>query len=167
MSSINDYIAASNNSVNDNKHNAQKARSKIHQIKQLLKPLIAFVKKNRKNSYKKSPQPSYFMDETADSSENDQNLANELLEQRIFKEIDCCPEYSGVPIYTSEGTLDVVPVIKGHHYIPVHFAKTETGTFFWTSMCSADSDICYTSDKYATEHQLPECQVPCDRWAQA
>lgn len=163
MSSINDYIAASNNSINDNKHNARKARSKIHQIKQLLKPLLAFVKKN-KNSYKKSPQPSYFIDET---SENDQNLANELLEQRIFEEIDSCPEFSGVPVYTSEGNMDVVPVIRGHHYIPVHFAKTEAGTFFWTSMSAADSDICYASDKFATEHQVPECQVPCDRWGQA
>lgn len=165
MSTINDYIASSNNSINDNKYNAKKARSTIHQLKQLLRPLLALVKKtSRKNTYKKSPQPSFYIEE---NNENDQNAANELLEQRIFEEIDSCDEYSAVPVYNSNG-MDIVPVVRGQHYIPVHFARTEAGTFFWTSFSSADSDICYASDKYAvSENQVPECQVPCDRWAQA
>ncbi|GLV34814.1 ocho [Carabus blaptoides fortunei] len=165
MSSINDYVACSNNSINDNMYNTKKARSKIHKIKQLLKPVFAVLKRNSaKNTYRKTAQPEYYIDE---EYENEQNLANEILEQRIFEEIDVCPDFAGVPVY-SNGYMDVVPVSQGQQYIPVHFAKTDAGTFFWTSVSAADSDICYSSEKYATsEYQTPESQVPCDRWAQA
>lgn len=163
MSTFNDYVASSNNSINDNMYNARKARSTIHQIKQLLKPVLRLIKKNKtkKNTYKKQVQPEYFIDEC------DQNQANELLEERIFQEIDCCQDYSAVPVY-HDGRMDILPVIKEHKYIPVHFAKTEAGTFFWTSISAADSDISCVGDKNATTfYQQPEIQVPCDRWAQA
>lgn len=162
MSSFNDYVACSNNSINDNVLNAKKVRrSTSHQLKQLLKPFFALIKKN-KNTYRKSPQPEYF-----DESEIDQNTANELLEARIFEEIDDCEYGAAVPVYRN-GTMDIVPVFRGQNYIPVHFAKTEAGTFFWTSMMGADSDIRTHGDKNAfSEHQLPSLQVPCDRWAQA
>lgn len=162
----NDYVACSNNSINDNMVNAKKARSTSHQLKRLLKPIFALMKKNKKNTYKKSPQPEYFNDEY--ESEIDQNIANELLEARIFEEIDNCDyDSAAVPVYRN-GTMDIVPVFRGQKYIPVHFAKTEAGTFFWTSMVCPDSDIATYGDKNAyTQHQLPTLQVPCDRWAQA
>ncbi|XP_017770417.1 PREDICTED: enhancer of split malpha protein-like [Nicrophorus vespilloides] len=163
MSSYNDYIVASNNSVNENYVNAKKARSTKYQIKQLLKPIISIIKKDKKNTYKKSPQPEYF-----DDCEIENNLANEMLESRIMEEIDSCDEFSAVPIYDSNGSMDVIPVHRGQKYIPVHFAKTEAGTFFWTSVSGADSDISCHGDKNAiTGNQTPEMQVPCDRWAQA
>lgn len=161
MSSYNDYLAASNNSVNDNKVNSKRARCSVqHQIKQLLKPIFALLKKN-KNTYRKNAQPEFYVDES------DENLANELLENRIFEEIDSCPAFSAVPVY-HEGMMDIVPIFRGERYIPVHFAKTEAGTFFWTSMVGADCDIAYdVEDNVITEKQLPQIQVPCDRWAQA
>lgn len=162
MSYSNDYIVSSNNSINENSINAKKARSTMHQIKQLLKSLI---KKTKRSSYKKQVQHEYFVDEY--ETEIDENLANELLEARLFEEIDDCDEFAAVPVY-SQGRMDVVPVCRGQRYIPVHFARTEAGTFFWTSMSGADSDISYLGDKNAiTKHQQPELQVPCDRWAQA
>lgn len=165
MSFYNDYVVASNNSINENNLNAKKARSTKHQLKQLLKPLIAVIKKNKKNSYKKNAQPEFYNDECG--SEIEDNFANELLEARIFEEIDSCDEFSAVPVYNN-GTMDIVPVFRGQNYIPVHFAKTEAGTFFWTSMMGADSDIsCHGDKNPITEHQRPELQVPCDRWAQA
>lgn len=166
MSFYNDYVVASNNSINENNLNAKKARSTKHQLKQLLKPILAAIKRNNKKStYKKNAQPEFYNDEC--DSEIDDNLANELLEARIFGEIDSCDEFAAVPVYNN-GTMDIIPVFRGQNYIPVHFAKTEAGTFFWTSMVGADADISCQGDKNAiTNNQMPELQVPCDRWAQA
>lgn len=163
MSTFNDYIASSNNSINENKYNMKKSRSTTHQIKELLKPVLSLLKKNKskKNSYIKQQQPEYFIDEA------EQNNANEILENRIFEEIDSCDEFAAVPVYTN-GRMEILPVMKEHHYIPVHFARTEAGTFFWTTVSSADSDIICAGDKNAySEYQTPQIQVPCDRWAQA
>lgn len=162
MSTYNDYID-SNNSINDNMYNAKKARSTAHQIKQLLKPILCLLKKNKskKISYKKEAQPEYYIDECED------NLQNEMLENRIFEEIDCCGEYSAVPVYGNDH-MEILPIVREQKFIPVHFARTEAGTFFWTSVSSADCDISCVGDKNAySEYQVPEIQVPCDRWAQA
>lgn len=163
MSSFNDSVANSNNSINDNLYNAKKARSVTHQIKQILKPVLSLLKKNKskKHTYRKQAQPEFYIDEC------DQNAANEILENRIFEEIDCCQDYSAVPVYSS-GEMEILPVIREHKYIPVHFARTDAGTFFWTSVSPADSDISCAGDKNAySGYQTPELQVPSDRWAQA
>lgn len=185
---FNDYVASSNNSINENNLNAKKARSASHQIKKIIKPLLAFLKKN-KNTYKKSPQPDYFKEdeeqykddsygcnfngdvscynEDESCSEVDDNLANELLEHEICQEIDTCEYSAAVPVYRN-GHMDIIPVFRGQKYIPVHFAKTEAGTFFWTSMVGPDCDISPCGDKNATSQcQLPELQVASFRWAQA
>lgn len=155
-------MSSHDNSVNDNKFNTMKksARSGTHQLKQLLKPLFSLLKKNKSSSYKKSPQPDFYNNEIED------NLANEILENTILEEIDNCPDFAGVPVY-NQGLMDIVPIFRGERYIPVHFAKTEAGTFFWTSMMGADYDIAYDGGECITEKQIPELQVPCDRWAQA
>ncbi|XP_060522739.1 enhancer of split malpha protein-like [Cylas formicarius] len=157
---FNDYLVSSNNSVNDNKVNAKKAaRKPMHHIKKLIKCVIG---KHSKNTYKKNPQPSYYVDE-----EIDDNIANEILENEIFEEIDSCEEYSGVQVYNGS-EIDVVRVTRGQRYVPVHFARTEAGTFFWTSVSSPDSDILKDGDDNAIcQYQTPELQVACDRWAQA
>lgn len=163
--SYNDYLAASHNSINENKLNAKKARgTTVHQLKKLLKPLLAVLKNNKnKTTYKKQPQPEYYKDENC-SSEIDENLANEILENQIFEEIDNCEEFAGVPVYKN-GHLDIVPVFRGQRYIPVNFARTEAGTFFWTTMVGADCDVdCKNS---ITTNQMAELQAPNDRWAQA
>lgn len=158
-----DYYASSNNSINENTINSKKARSSSHQIKKLIKPLLSVLRKHKKNTYKKSPQPEFYNDEC----EINDNNANELLEQQIFEEIDSCDFDSAVPVYRN-GHMDIIPVFRGQNYIPVHFAKTEAGTFFWTSMVGADCDISNVGDKNAiSNQQTAELQVPCDRWAQA
>lgn len=162
MSTYNDLLVSSNNTINDNKLNAKKARSTAHQIKQLLRPILALLKSHKKNTYKKSVQPDEF------ESEIEQNTANELLEARIFEEIDVCDDFSAaVPVY-NEGHMDLLQVFRGQRYIPVHFARTEAGTFFWTSIVGPDCDISRSGDENPiTHHQIPEIQVGCDRWAQA
>lgn len=150
------------NHINDNKMNAKK--SGTHQLKQLLKPLFSLLKKNnnkKSSSYKKSPQPDFY-----NTSEIEDNLANEILENTILEEIDNCSDFAAVPVY-NQGLMDIVPIFRGERYIPVHFAKTEAGTFFWTSMMGADYEIAYDGGECITEKQIPELQVPCDRWAQA
>lgn len=157
MNFTNDYLVSSNNSINDNKVNAKKvARNPMHQIKKIIKCILM---KNKKNTYKSTAQPSYFTDE-----EIQDNLANEILENEIFEEIDCCEDFAAVPIYTESGT-EILPIARGQRYIPVNFARTEAGTFFWTSVASADSDI--VKSNAISSHQVPELQVAVDRWAQA
>lgn len=172
MTSFNDYIAVSNNSINENKFNLKKSKSTTsYQLKKLLKPILAKLKRSNNNSktYKKSPEPQYFVDEYATSdSEIDDNIANELLENEIFEEIDCCEEYAGVATYHQE-RANVVPIVRGQRYIPVHFARTDAGTFFWTSIVNgADSDInCHGDTNPITNYQTPQLQVASERWAQA
>lgn len=161
-----DFYASSNNSINENHLNAKKARSASHQIKKILKPIFDVIRKNKKNTYKKSPQPEFYKS-SEDCSEIDDNFANELLEQQIFDDIDACEFSSAVPVYRN-GHMDIIPVFRDQNYIPVHFAKTEAGTFFWTSMVGPDSDIsCHGDHNAITNGQIPEIQVGCDRWAQA
>lgn len=156
----NDYLIASNNSVNENSLNAKKARSTLHQIKRILKSLTRRNKKTSSEHVRGDWEDLYH-------AEIDDNLANELLEARIFEEIDRCDQLAAVPIYNND-TMEVIPITRGQKYIPVHFARTEAGTFFWTSISNADSDISSLGDKNAiTKRQLPQLQVPCDRWAQA
>lgn len=150
-----------NNSINDNKLNDRKSKSTLRQIKNLIKCVL---RKNNKNTYVKSPQPNYYFDEEDEVSDN---FANEILENEIFEEIDGCDDFAAVPVYEN-GHMEFLPVTRGQRYIPVHFAKTEAGTFFWTSISHPDSDIAYAADKNAIcNYQTPEVQVPCDRWAQA
>lgn len=149
-----------NNSINDNKVNDRKSKSTIHQIKKLIKCVLK--KKNKITCANESPL-CYF----DDFSEVSDNIANEILENEIFEEIDECDEFAAVPVY-EDGKMNILPVCRGQRYIPVHFARTEAGTFFWTSVSRPDSDIAYGDDKNAIcSYQTPELQTPCDRWAQA
>ncbi|XP_044759809.1 enhancer of split malpha protein-like [Coccinella septempunctata] len=156
-----DYIMSSNNSVNENKYNAKKSKSAVHQIKSVIRPIVNLIKK-KKNTYRSSPQPDYFRD----NDEVEDNQANEKLEREIFGEIDACHEFAAIPIY-EDGRMQIEPVYRGQRYIPVHFAKTEAGTFFWTTMVGPDYDIDNNGDKNAiTYNQHAEIQA-ADRWAQA
>lgn len=151
-----------NNSINDNKVNDKKMKSSpIHQIKKLIKCVLK--KNNKVSSYVKTQQPNYFFDDIEISD----NLANEILENEIFEEIDQCDDFAAVPVYEN-GAMSIHQVTRGQRYVPVHFARTEAGTFFWTSISGPDSDISYHGDKNAIcNYQTPELQTPCDRWAQA
>nr|CAH7758447.1 unnamed protein product [Callosobruchus chinensis] len=151
-----------NNSINDNVYNAKRCKSAAHPLRQIKKLIKCVLKKNSKSSYVKQPQPSFYHDE-----EIADNVANEILENEIFEEIDSCEEFAAVPYYEDD-QMQFLPVYRGQRYIPVHFARTDAGTFFWTSMANSDSDIDSHGDKNAIcNYQVPELQVPSDRWAQA
>lgn len=135
--------------------------SPIHQIKKLIKCVLK--KNNKVSSFVKTQQSDYFFDDIEISD----NLANEILENEIFEEIDQCDDFAAVPVYEN-GAMSIHQVTRGQRFVPVHFARTEAGTFFWTSMSGPDSDISCHGDKNAIcNYQTPELQAPCDRWAQA
>lgn len=151
-----------NNTINDNKVNDKKMKSSpIHQIKKLIKCVLK--KNNKISSYEKASHTNYIFDDVEISD----NLANEILENEIFEEIDQCDDLAAVPVYDN-GAMSIHHVTRRQRFIPVHFARTDAGTFFWTTMSGPDSDIIYHGDKNAIcNYQTPELQTPCDRWAQA
>lgn len=190
----NEYIIASNNSINDNKYNAQKmAKSPSHKLKRMLKPILRMLRHkptssaaasaalpakqysdeydysaeydNNKNfSIESCNYNSHYCNHSA--SESDDNSANEELESRIFSEISQCPQDAAIYVYNSNDDYELQSVERNQHFVPVHFARTEAGTFFWTTVQRpVDSDL--VQPTYCTSaFQQPELQHG-DRWVQA
>lgn len=151
----NEYIIATNNSMNENKYNTEKMKNSG--IKALIKPLMKIIKKATKRVPAKTCDTCY---------EDEQNSSNESLERKIYAEMEECQPGSTFLIYDQE-TCDLVPVTRDDFYVPVHFARTDAGTFFWTTVPKHEADFaaahCYT------ECQTAEQQYPAfhDRWVQA
>lgn len=147
-----EYSMTSVNSINENIYNSQKqAKTSKYRLRKIFKPLLKILlKKTTKNSCKFNKNSSF---ESYDyASEND---ANETLETRILEEIRS--ENSSVYVYDSAEQL--VPVDKTQTFVPVHFARTNAGTFFWTT---------FDESERFSDDQLPELQYNrCDRWIQA
>ena len=186
----NEYIISSNNSVNENTVNDQKfKRSPSYRLKKLLKPLINIIKQN--NSTKSSlgttkltttktvckcKNYSYdYEDEQMYSDdyiysythEIDNNQFNEELETRIIDEIKHCDENSAIFVYDEENNCQLTPMSNEEVYVPVHFARTEGGTFFWTTTQRYDNDLIDSKD-CTSNRQLPQQQCHVyDRWVQA
>lgn len=169
----NDYIIASNNSINENKYNAEKlAKSPSYRIKKILKPILRILR--QKSSAKKAQKTNklavdysmdsnqcYYHDEFQHqndfwSSEIDENFANEELESRILNEIAECEDDAAIYVYNDD-ECNVQAVQRETTFIPVHFARTEAGTFFWTTM-----------QRPVENDDIPHCWPHCgDRWVQA
>lgn len=149
----NEYIIATNNSMNENKYNSEKMKNSG--IKALLKPLMKIIKKATKRVPAKAMDTCF---------EDDQNAANEALERKVIEE--SCQAGANFLVYNEDDSCDIVPVTPDNFYVPVHFARTDAGTFFWTTV-SKDDDFatahCYTECQTA-EQQRPTFQ---DRWVQA
>lgn len=173
----NEYAA--NNSYNDNLYNNQllaKSASTSYKLKKILKPLLKMIKnKTQKKHFLQSnlKQVDDFEfwpvnhNNQADHCPCDDNSANEELESRIFNEIEQCPEDVGVYVYNDDlGGCELQPVQRDQQFVPVHFARTNAGTFFWTTM-TKDVDCDLVQPTYCCSHfQQPEFQYG-DRWVQA
>lgn len=154
-----EYSMSSNNSINENIYNAQKlAKTSKYRLRKIFKPILKMLLQKGKKPNKRvchcrnSSFDSY--DYASEISEND---SNETLETRILDEIRDCQDDSAVYVYDEDR---LVPVKHTQTYVPVHFARTEAGTFFWTSF--DDKSECYTND------QLPPLNGhQFDRWIQA
>lgn len=147
------------NSINENIYNAQKlAKSSKYRLRKIFKPILKMLlhkgKKTNKHICKCKSFDSY--DYTAEISDND---SNETLETRILDEIRDSADNSAVYVYGEEDQL--VPVDRNQTYVPVHFARTNVGTFFWTTFDDR-------SEQTFSDDQLPQLHLNrFDRWVQA
>ncbi|KAM7359182.1 twin of m4 [Cochliomyia hominivorax] len=133
----------------------------MRNLKKLVKPLMRLVKKKQllkktlaeiqQNTYNSSLEDMRKDPVSLNAAED--NVANEALEQRLFSEIRQCPSNAAVIVHQGH-QQHVVPVHQQQNFIPVHFARTDSGTFFWTSMDMA-------------QQQELQMRNQLDRWAQA
>lgn len=176
----NECVISSNNSINENKYNMQRMEKSTaaYKIKKILKPLLKMLK-NKKAVAKQ--QQHYFESNLIKTCDDfdfwqsspdsacpcDDNSANEELEARIFQEIEQCEQDAGVYVYNDElGACELKPVERDQQFVPVHFARTNAGTFFWTTM-NKDVDCDLVQPTYCCSYfQQPELQCG-DRWVQA
>ena len=144
------------NSENENIYNAQKqAKSSKYRLRKIFKPILKMLLKKGRKSAKhvcKCQHLSYDF-----SSEISDNNSNETLETRILDEIRDSSDDSAVYVY---GDDHLMPINKNNAYVPVHFARTNEGTFFWTTFDNK-------TDNYI-DSQLPQLHLNrYDRWIQA
>lgn len=154
-----DESLSSVNSHNENIYNTQKLeKSSKYRLRKLFKKILrAFIKSSKSKKTSKVICKCQHDDTTISNSyefesEICDNAANETLETRILDEIRDCGDNSAVFVYDENEFL--VPINKRQPYIPVHFARTEAGTFFWTSV-----------DNQADHPEMRHHQY--DRWVQA
>lgn len=165
----NDYTIASNNSINENKYNTEKLmKSPSYRIKKILRPILRVLSKKSSKKVKPTAVADKSMDSNTNSqcysydqqndfwsSEIDENFANEELESRIQNEINQCEDDAAIYVYNDD-ECEIQSVHREQKFIPVHFARTEAGTFFWTTMQRPVYD------------DEDECWSHCgDRWVQA
>ncbi|XP_052861065.1 enhancer of split malpha protein-like [Anopheles cruzii] len=169
---------SSNNSINENRYNTEKLAkaSAVYKLKKILKPLVTLLKSKSKHgsaaakAKRALPRITSYIDEFDCDYDNS---ANERLEQQLISELEQCHQPAAAILVYEDQQLQVVPIEpEDEQYVPVHFARTEAGTFFWTTMPAAasvgravDEDLiqpahCYTEEQYAQPSYA-------DRWAQA
>ncbi|TMW49887.1 hypothetical protein DOY81_005017 [Sarcophaga bullata] len=162
-------IADSNNSNNSNK-----MKNATYSIKKVLKTF--FKKQQNKQHYQQQTQTAQqFPSSSTETFEDLDNLRNMQAEQQLYyHEIieNSANEKLSHMVYCDETPVDAED--QEDIYVPVRFARTEAGTFFWTTnlqpvTCTiaptVDEDLlqpayCYSNNQY------PLMQFQ-DRWAQA
>ncbi|XP_017885121.1 enhancer of split malpha protein-like [Ceratina calcarata] len=147
------------NELNDNLYNLKmsgKSKANSKRLRSVLKPILRLLKKKTSKKYGKGqkavPQAEVFTEEV-----DNQNNANEALERRLLAELQDAEEGAAITVCL-DGQMTVVPVVPGQCYVPVHFAHTHAGDFYWTTLSMADSDLCY-KERAFSQYQTPEMQV--------
>lgn len=128
-----------------------------YSIKQVLK---TFFKKQQKQQQLKQQRQN-----SLESLESVDNLRNAEVEEVYYAEIDENAANEKLAQLAQEQEMDTEEDI----YVPVRFARTEAGTFFWTTnlqpVASVDADLLQPAYCYSNQ-QHPFMQYQ-DRWAQA
>ncbi|XP_050080961.1 enhancer of split malpha protein-like [Anopheles maculipalpis] len=169
--------ACSNNSINENRYNSEKLAksSAVYRLKKILKPLVTLLKsKSHKTQSVKSSNSDYVDQRRSIISYIDDfdcdydNSANERLEAELVAELEQCHATDAAILVLEDQQLRLQPVVPEELYVPVHFARTEAGTFFWTAMPAreVDEDLIQPAHCYSEEQQYAQ-QAYADRWAQA
>ncbi|XP_034486375.1 enhancer of split malpha protein [Drosophila innubila] len=129
-----------------------------YSIKQVLK---TFFKKQQKQQQQLKQQRQ----NSLESLESVDNLRNAEVEEVYYAEIDENAANEKLAQLAQEQEMETEEDI----YVPVRFARTEAGTFFWTTnlqpVASVDADLLQPAYCYSSE-QHPFMQYQ-DRWAQA
>lgn len=145
-----EYSMSSINSINDNIFNNKLAKSSKYRFRKIFKPILKMLLQKNKKTKKPICNCRNSYD---NSSEISDNSLNERLEKNILNEIKNSV-YPNIYVSDNENQLFLVP--RHQPYVPVHFARTNVGTFFWTTF---DDNM---------ESQLPQLQFNrYDRWIQA
>lgn len=146
------------NSYKRAKSNMHKSKvSPSRRLKNLLKPVLGLIFNAKADKPKRS---SYIASEEKESefdwlSNDMDNMANEHLENRLMEELKYSEEGEAIVVVKADGTPQLEVIDKDHLYVPVHFARTNAGTFFWTSVQKE------VIQPYQIEWNF------LDRWAQA
>ncbi|XP_063990387.1 enhancer of split malpha protein-like [Diachasmimorpha longicaudata] len=161
MATTMSHVFEYENELNDNLYNLKlsgdnKRMSNAKRLRKLLKPLLRLMRKKNsiftKIHQKAEPQQEIFTEEV-----DNQNNSNEALEQRLLADLASAEEGAAITVCL-DGQMTVVPVVPGQCYVPVHFAHTCAGDFYWTTLAITDSDLCYKECAFS-QNQLPEMQV--------
>ncbi|XP_037824075.1 enhancer of split malpha protein-like [Lucilia sericata] len=131
--------------------------SPSRRLKNMLKPVLGRIFKSKTHKPKRS---SYIASEEKESEfdwlNNDMdNMANEHLENRLMEELQHSESGEAIVVINEDGSRQLEFIDKDDLYVPVHFARTNAGTFFWTSVQKE------TVEPYQIEWNF------LDRWAQA
>uniref|UniRef100_A0A182WG59 Enhancer of split malpha protein n=1 Tax=Anopheles minimus TaxID=112268 RepID=A0A182WG59_9DIPT len=174
---VNNAACSSNNSINENRYNSEKLAksSAVYRLKKILKPLVTLLKSKSKAQSVKQCSNSAYVDQRRsiisyiDDFDCDyDNSANERLEAELVAELEQCHATDAAILVLEDQQLRLQPVLPEELYVPVHFARTEAGTFFWTAMPAreVDEDLIQPAHCYSEEQQYAQ-QAYADRWAQA